>query len=137
MCETYKTLCKTVQVGQATISLHVPTINLLLFPIWIRDIQDTMYIDSWYTHTHSQEILLEELYIYVMILRNISKICSINSHHNGLYIYIYIYESYHPEYKEYSLFQKGLVNVHIYIYIQYPPINKIFPRVRILRRFLK
>ena len=33
-----------------------------------------------------------------------------------IYIYIYIYESYHPEYKEYSLFQKGLVNVHIYIY---------------------
>ena len=25
----------------------------------------------------------------------------------------------------------------INIYIQYPPINKIFPRVQILRRFLK
>ena len=81
----------------------------------------------------------------LMILRNISKICSINSHHNGFYIYIC--ESYHPEYKEYSLLQKGLVNVniHIYIYIytviyiytyiQYPPIYKIFPRVRILMSF--
>ena len=34
------------------------------------------------------------------------------------YIYIYIYESYHSEYKEYLLFQKELTNVCIYIYIQ-------------------
>ena len=78
--------------------------------------------------------------MYVMVLNNISKICSINSHHIGLHIYIYIYESYRPEYKEYLLFQKDLqmyINIYIYIYIQYPPINKIFPRVQILRRFLK
>ena len=29
--------------------------------------------------------------VEVMILSNISKICSINSYHIGLYIYIYIY----------------------------------------------
>ena len=56
--------------------------------------------------------------------------------------YWFIYESYHPEYKEYLLFQKDLqmyiyIYIQLYIYIQYPPINKIFPRVRILWRFLK
>ena len=57
-----------------------------------------------------------------MVLNNISKIRSINSHHIGLHIYIYIYilyiyESYHPEYKKYLLFQKELTNVCMYIYI--------------------
>ena len=61
----------------------------------------------------------------MMVLNNILRICSINSHHIGLYIciymyiyvYIYIYETYHSEYKEYLLFQKELTNVCIYIYI--------------------
>ena len=57
---------------------------------------------------------------HLMVLNNILRICSINSHHIGLYIYIYmyiyIYESYHSEYKEYLLFQKELTNVSIYIY---------------------
>ena len=55
-----------------------------------------------------------------MVLNNILKICSINSHHIGLhiyiYMYIYIYESYHSEYKEYLLFQKNL-QMYVYIYI--------------------
>ena len=54
-----------------------------------------------------------------MVLNNILKICSINSHHIGLHIYIYIYiciyESYHSEYKEYLLFHKNL-QMYVYIY---------------------
>ena len=60
----------------------------------------------WVPYTlHERSQLHSEVKAFLlMILSNISKICSINSYHIGLYIYIYIYESYHPEYKEYLLF---------------------------------
>ena len=58
------------------------------------------------------------LQVILMILRNISKICSINSHHNGLYIYIYRYVN--PitlSTRNIHYFKKDL-RMYIYIYIQ-------------------
>ena len=103
------------------------SIFFILFSIWVKLLSKVL-MRTWMNETFCSTFMNFKWKIdgFKQHIKNMfNKFSSYLFTYIYIYIYIWILS---PWVQGIFIISKGLTNVHIYIYIQYPLINKIFPR---------